>query len=147
MISSSQNNEPIVDDADGAEIVLQTFDNEKELSFCLLRTRADAVYEYLVLGIRAGGKFVQACGTFVVSLPQMSDFIQGLLSEPASQLEDENGRGSISITAEDSLGHFLVRINMGGLEEDQATISFATDQTAISSLKEDLGRMLLSASS
>ena len=145
MISRSQNNEGAALNADIVDIVLQTFDKSKILGVSLLGTSADAVYEYVKLEVRAGGRSVQASGIFVVSKPQITSFVQELLAGTGSRLEDENGGGSISIEPQDRLGHFIVRISIGGIEDDQASISFMTDQTAIATLKHDLAQMLVAA--
>ena len=123
----------------GRSIVLQTHDENKVLTFV---SRPDGSYDRdLHFAMRVASGSVSAVSQFQVSEDRLDAFLLSL-QESESTLFDENGDASIKFEAIDSIGHYLVTVEVGGPWADQAKVSFQTDQTAIREFVRDLEMVL-----
>jgi predicted aspartyl protease len=139
MISSSQTSE--ASSLLPQEIRLQTHSEDKMLNLNAVSQDQDEHYTYILFEVFVSGPLIHANERFVVSTEELNEFTAYLLESSESTINDENGRGSITVSRKDSLGHFRVEVQVGGIEEDQARVSFDTDQTAISTLQKDLQQL------
>lgn len=124
------------------EIRLQTHSEDKILNLNAVSQDQDEQYTYILFEVFVSGPLVQANERFVVSTEELNEFTAYLLESSESTINDENGRGSITVSRKDSLGHFRVEVQVGGIEEDQARVSFDTDQTAATTFQNDIKRLL-----
>jgi len=123
----------------GHSIILQTHDENKVLTFASL---PDGSYDKdLHFAMRVASGRVSAVSQFQVSEGRLDAFVRSS-QEPEATLFDENGDASIKFEATDSIGHYLVTVEVGGPWSDQAKISFQTDQTAIREFVRDLEMVL-----
>lgn len=86
---------------------------------------------------------IQATGSIQISKSQFENFEEGWERNGGGELCDENGDSRIVFESTDSLGHFKVSISVGGPWSDQASISFETDQTAVTPFVSALKRLIL----
>ena len=121
-------------------ISLNTYEDTKQLA---LTPRPSSEYNddlHFILDV--AGASIRGTVRFQLSRLTLRSFIEGVASSLEGELVDENGDGSINFTRIDTIGHLKVVTKIGGLWADQATITFETDQTALTSFADDLRRLL-----
>lgn len=124
-------------------ISLHTYEENNQLSLTIEKSVEDDLFTYLSMKLFVRSPSIQASGAFLTSVTSLQEFAEGLITLPEVVLYDENGSATITIDKIDSIGHYSVKTQVGGPEDDQAVITFSTDQTAIAALSNDL-RLLIS---
>ncbi|MHA3724072.1 hypothetical protein ACXR2T_09360 [Leucobacter sp. HY1910] len=116
-------------------ITLNTYDDAQLLT--LAEAPASEYNSDLCFSLTVASPMVRASSPFQVSQSRLSLFL-GQTAQDEVTLHDENGDGLIKVLKEDSLGHYRITVEVGGPWDDQARVSFKTDQTAISSFFHSL---------